>query len=146
MPVGVQESMLGLREPIGSATSLDGNRKLKCPACGYINQGSLSGREWSALGVIRSIMGGLETLIGLLLAALLGGFALLFFFAGPLALAYHYFREGDFMLALLVLVVVGSYTSLGVRAVVRQELGPGVYFACVAVLVAVAWAASRLLF
>ncbi len=138
--------MLGLQEPTESATSLEGDRKLKCPACGYINRGSQSGREWSALGIIRSIMGGLETLIGLLLAALLGGFALLFFFAGPLALAYHYFREDDFVRALLVLVVVGSYTILGIRAAVRQELGPGVAFAGLGVLVMVAGAASLLLF
>jgi hypothetical protein len=56
----------------------------------------------------------------------------------PLDAALGFLREGERIRPVLLALLVGTFSALGVRAAVRRELGPAVAAAGLAVLLLVA--------
>jgi hypothetical protein len=131
-----------LSEPeVDEAALLADRTATRCPSCGLI-QPADERTSRSALDVLRDAISGLDTLIGLLLMALLC-LILGIWVIAPLSLAIHLLREGDAVRAALLVVLVATYTLLGARAAIRRELGPAAAAFGLMILAVVMWLAWR---
>jgi hypothetical protein len=101
--------------------------------------GSQSPRRASRLARLRSGLGGLDILVGVLL-----GVMLLPLIAGPFVLVYEFAKAGAYTHAGVVGSVFAACVGLVVRAVRRGEFGPGVFGAAVALVMLMLFMATRL--
>jgi hypothetical protein len=118
-------------------SALTGTAARRCTSCGHLQKG---GRHQSPLELLRKAVGALDSVIGLLLLLMLAGMVGIYVVA-PLAAALGFLREGERLRPILLAVLVGSFSALGIRAAVKRELGPAVAAAGLGVLLLVAWVA-----
>jgi hypothetical protein len=125
----------GADEPILAGHS--GTQAKRCSSCGHLQKRRGHG---SPLEVLRQAVGGLDTVIGFVLLLMLAGMVGIYVVA-PLAAALGFLREGERLRPMLLAVLVGTFSGLGVRAAVKRELGPAVAAAALGILVLVTWVA-----
>jgi hypothetical protein len=113
-----------------------GTAARRCSSCGHIQPRDHGG----ALELLRQAIGSLDSVIGFLLLLMLAGMVAIYVVA-PLAAALGFLREGERLRPILLTVLVGTFTALGVRSAVRRELGPGVAAAGIGILLLVVWVA-----
>jgi hypothetical protein len=92
------------------------------------------------LELLRQAVASLDTVIGFLLLLMLAGMVGIYIVA-PLSAALGFLREGERLRPVLLALLVGTFSVLGVRAAVRRELGPAVAAAGLGVLLLIAWVA-----
>jgi len=87
---------------------------------------------------LRSALGGLDLLMGVLLGAML-----LPLIIGPFVLVYEFVKAGAYMDAALVGSLFAACVALAVRGVRRGEFGPGILAAVLALLAIMVFTATR---
>lgn len=80
-------------------------------------------RPAGTLAALRSFFGSLDLVIGILLAAMLLPLVL-----GPIVVAYQFAQAGQYVEAGAIAMLAAACYTVGARAVVRGEFGPGTVF------------------
>jgi hypothetical protein len=80
-------------------------------------------RHTGFLAGVRALLGGLDVVIGVLLAAMLLPLVL-----GPIVAAYQFLRAGQYVEGAAIALLSAACYAVGARAVARGEFGPGTVF------------------
>jgi hypothetical protein len=81
------------------------------------------GRQAGTLAAVRAFFGGLDVVIGVLLAVMLLPMVL-----GPIVAAYQFIQAGQYVEAGAIALLAAACYTVGARAVLRGEFGPATVF------------------
>jgi hypothetical protein len=135
--IGEEDILARSADEAAILVSHSGTEARRCSSCGHMQKRA---SHRSPLELLRQAVGGLDSVIGFLLLLMLVGMVGIYVVA-PLAAALGSLREGERLRPVLLALLVGTFSVLGIRAAVHRELGPAVAAAGLGVLLLVAWVA-----
>jgi hypothetical protein len=96
------------------------------------------GPNTGGLAAVRAFFGGLDVIIGVLLAALLLPLIL-----GPFFVVYQFMQAGQYVEAAAILLLATACYAIGGRAVLRGQFGPATVFTVLGIGAAILYVAIR---